>query len=1306
MYDCRKDTKHVIAISRYTHSASARLHAIHRHAHLHHHHHHHHRHRHHDAGDSLDSHVPGLHDHSHTDDPRQRNASTGAGKSGYLMVWDKQQHDSHHHGDCGWVMEFCTITSTGEFVCLSKETSQPLVIFDLRTSVQRTIGSGAWGRQAIEIVDRASQKPIIYLRASTKAETAAWLLEMQCWAVSAGESLAQSPLSTAASVSGSSSGKDLGGGTIAIDHASATHVGIDAAEAAAAAAGSSSSIGISSPGDKDNKSEGKHKEKEDAGSATLLLPTHSRKPPQLVQALVHTMAPAAQKFRSLVEAYSHTPSEKEEREGSHHDGIFSYFSYPLTSIFTDIMQPCVPASSNVHILLAGMLYLRMHSSGDLFNPIAHVLARDGEWHPYIAVLARCEQCVSLLLYEVGESVVVEVADIDVQVLLAHDIQAEDDSLFESGSFGFHINLTGTSEFMPSGCNMANVIAGSSLGKDRGRDSESRSSHADDGCMSAKSAPTPTMDRHQRGRGGADDDYDNASTHDHAADHVLEPSDSSDTPLRAHFEDDGREHPGEGEAEAEAEGAGDSERKSRRRSRSLGHLIGIEGLSIGGHGSNKRSKHSRLLKHGTRDAAGHRSKQQQQQHQQQEKVKNSSHASISSTASHAAPSVLYLAALRAGERNNWIAQLRRYAQTAYSGAVERPLASPVAAPLAFRVERCMWIKIHEVQGLAKAADSAVALVVIDGHVVAQSVVTAGAGKTKLEPLAHFFGSLPPITRGVHVLVRQRDKQAQQGGGLMGYCQIPIPMLQRGCTYNGWYPLSHGNVSEIDQQIGSYLPLAASTKPAWRRWTSKSTHADGASASAVTSSSSSSLRPSTPFRSGDVHIQVRYDELVVLSSPFYTDIVTLLLDARPTLIFDLVAVLPRSADWLVETATKIAICSGRAVPWIEAIVQHELGTHRPPDPALVFRGASVATRAMDTLMKVVGLTFLDQMIGNVVRDVAKGSYHCEVDPARLLAKEDVNEHWRTLLHLQRALWLGIEESLDGCPPTLRRVFAGIRAVISQLYAGHVAHAQVRYSCISGFLFLRLVCPAMLSPKTFGLVGTHPDAQALRTLTLLAKGIQCTANLTDFALKEPYMQPMNQFVQQSVPKLKRYIDHVAGDPEDIVEADLDGWCRAAQAVVDDERMAIMAVDRERELAAFSDFLYLSREDVRRVIALSSPVPSSASSAMSAHSHDSAASDAAAASPQAQAAELEQQQQPADPDLHVAERPPPAGAPASAQAFSQRSAEPSIVTSAALSETHRLIESLVQACENVQECVDACLQSPYATSIQTPVCAKEPAI
>lgn len=87
-------------------------------------------------------------------------------------------------------------------------------------------------------------------------------------------------------------------------------------------------------------------------------------------------------------------------------------------------------------------------------------------------------------------------------------------------------------------------------------------------------------------------------------------------------------------------------------------------------------------------------------------------------------------------------------------------------------------------------------------------------------------------------------------------------------------------------------------------------------------------------------------------------------------------------------------------------------------------------------------------------------------------------------------------------------------------------------SGLLFLRLFCPAVLSPRLFDLVPgescinylgsteslihlivEHPDIGTQRTLTLLAKTLQCLANIVEFGAKETFMIPMNSFIQVSM-------------------------------------------------------------------------------------------------------------------------------------------------------------------------------------------------
>jgi len=87
--------------------------------------------------------------------------------------------------------------------------------------------------------------------------------------------------------------------------------------------------------------------------------------------------------------------------------------------------------------------------------------------------------------------------------------------------------------------------------------------------------------------------------------------------------------------------------------------------------------------------------------------------------------------------------------------------------------------------------------------------------------------------------------------------------------------------------------------------------------------------------------------------------------------------------------------------------------------------------------------------------------------------------------------------------------------------------RYVVVSGFLFLRFFCPAIMSPKTFGVMDDHPDSTATRTLTLVAKMVQKCANLSLFEKGDP-MTRVNNIVAEAIPMMKEYIDAVSSLPE----------------------------------------------------------------------------------------------------------------------------------------------------------------------------------
>ena len=88
----------------------------------------------------------------------------------------------------------------------------------------------------------------------------------------------------------------------------------------------------------------------------------------------------------------------------------------------------------------------------------------------------------------------------------------------------------------------------------------------------------------------------------------------------------------------------------------------------------------------------------------------------------------------------------------------------------------------------------------------------------------------------------------------------------------------------------------------------------------------------------------------------------------------------------------------------------------------------------------------------------------------------------------------------------------------------NAIVKPRVVSGFIFLRLLCPAIVNPRNFNLVTEPPADSAIRTLKLLAKSLINLANLVEVGTKEPYMEAVGPFIVDNKPKMMSFLNDLA--------------------------------------------------------------------------------------------------------------------------------------------------------------------------------------
>ncbi|KAF7889932.1 uncharacterized protein EAF02_002347 [Botrytis sinoallii] len=413
------------------------------------------------------------------------------------------------------------------------------------------------------------------------------------------------------------------------------------------------------------------------------------------------------------------------------------------------------------------------------------------------------------------------------------------------------------------------------------------------------------------------------------------------------------------------------------------------------------------------------------------------------------------------------------------------------------------------------------VMLDGEVRARTI-------TKLETRNPFwreeceFTDLPPYLPKLSIVLKRMEMSQltvqgflssssvqvadQQVETICGVVEISVDKLERGKDNEAWWPILDQN----QEQVGEML------------------------------------------------MKLRHDEVVVLLAKDYQPISELLHNFNNGLTLQISQVIPNNLRQLSETLLNIFQVSGNGSEWLKALVEDEIdgiGKEAPTkrlrysrrigsnevsftsiereqsvrdmgkslntEANLLFRGNSLLTQALDFHMRRVGKEYLSEILGDQIRTINNINPDCEVDPSRIDNDGAFEKNWVSLIALTTDVWRSIADSATRCPPELRQIFKYIRAVAEDRYGDFLR--TVAYTSVSGFIFLRFFCPAILNPKLFGLLPDHPQPKAQRTFTLIAKSLQALANLSSFGQKESWMEPMNKFLYQHRQGVKDFLDSI---------------------------------------------------------------------------------------------------------------------------------------------------------------------------------------
>ncbi|XP_061009456.1 ras GTPase-activating protein 4B isoform X2 [Dama dama] len=294
-------------------------------------------------------------------------------------------------------------------------------------------------------------------------------------------------------------------------------------------------------------------------------------------------------------------------------------------------------------------------------------------------------------------------------------------------------------------------------------------------------------------------------------------------------------------------------------------------------------------------------------------------------------------------------------------------------------------------------------------------------------------------------------------------------------------------------------------------------------------------------GSLQLEVRLRDETVLPSGCYQPLVQLLCrevklgTQSPGQLISLIEEMT-STEYRQEVATtllKLFLGQGLAKDFLDLLFQLELS--RTSEANTLFRSNSLASKSMESFLKVAGMRYLHGVLGPIIDSVFEEKKYVELDPSKVEVKdvgcsglhrpqteaEVLEQSAQTLRAHLGALLSALSRSVRACPAVVRATFRQLFRRVRERFPS-AQDENVPFIAVTSFLCLRFISPAILAPKLFHLRERHADARTSRTLLLLAKAVQNVGNMDTPAsrAKEAWMEPLQPMVRQGVAQLKDFI------------------------------------------------------------------------------------------------------------------------------------------------------------------------------------------
>jgi len=207
-------------------------------------------------------------------------------------------------------------------------------------------------------------------------------------------------------------------------------------------------------------------------------------------------------------------------------------------------------------------------------------------------------------------------------------------------------------------------------------------------------------------------------------------------------------------------------------------------------------------------------------------------------------------------------------------------------------------------------------------------------------------------------------------------------------------------------------------------------------------------------------------------------------------------------------------------ISELIKDEIkNSTRPSD---ILRRNSCATRSLALLAKDKGYHYLINILRMTLQNIMDENKSVEIEKINSDDPE-ATEKIDLFVRYFASIIDVIVNSIGDMPKEFFYISQSIYIEAQKRFPGYGLVA------VGSFIFLRLICPAIVSPETENIIGV-PSVHQKRLLLSLAKGIQGLANKSDYLIKWPILKSKMEFFEECSKKMFCFLQDVCNPEREI--------------------------------------------------------------------------------------------------------------------------------------------------------------------------------